>query len=589
MKFWTGTRNRGDAAATSAKTRKAESHSRALPTVRLTDGLLREFEMRLASRAPERGGVILGTGSLLHTFIEDDHGNYSGGHWDVSDEVVAICNDLQRRRHGLYAGQIHSHPQGVPDPSAPDRTLMMNALASNPLRPYLVVPILTEGVPREYDVAVGPHHRLSMMIAIMSSNGPEMQRAEVAVVPLIRDLVSAGFEPSSGTSTSDTLSDRTGLGREIEIDGKTYIGYVRRGDHQGCLLINPDYPHEPPILLQPSAGSRMSIVGPGVWAPENSSRCLAGLIGTVSGSTVDDQTIAGSTARIEPLVGSLRGAHALIAGLGSVGSRIAEDLCRSGVGIFTLIDPDEVEAPNLGRSVYVAADLGHPKVDALTRRLRAINPGVIVESFPLELGYLDNLADVVAAVDVVVGATDDMEQQELLSHHAYAAHRSMVSCALYRRAAAGEVIFSIPAANTPCIYCSLADLDSSVRAEKDYGTGGRLVAEPALGASIQLVASFASILALSILAGPGTEAGRALLPLIRTGRTYGKISTTPDWDFFPELFNEMGHQHAPQSVWIQSQKRRGCYACGDDRRPPVDRASGAQLAAYLKDERATGT
>ena len=54
----------------------------------------------------------------------------------------------------------------------------------------------------------------------------------------------------------------------------------------------------------------------------------------------------GVTARTEPLVGDLANRHVLVAGLGSVGSRVAEDLVRAGVGRLTLVDPDLVAAAN---------------------------------------------------------------------------------------------------------------------------------------------------------------------------------------------------------------------------------------------------
>ena len=47
---------------------------------------------------------------------------------------------------------------------------------------------------------------------------------------------------------------------------------------------------------------------------------------------------------------SLRERTVLVAGLGSVGSYLAEQLVRSGVGALALLDPERVEAANLSRS-----------------------------------------------------------------------------------------------------------------------------------------------------------------------------------------------------------------------------------------------
>ncbi|MFP4318348.1 MAG: HesA/MoeB/ThiF family protein, partial [Phormidium sp.] len=68
-----------------------------------------------------------------------------------------------------------------------------------------------------------------------------------------------------------------------------------------------------------------------------------------------------------------------IFGCGSGGSYIAEQLVRSGLGELVLCDMDRVEAHNLCRSGYEIQDLGVPKVNALSRKLRNINPSIKLE------------------------------------------------------------------------------------------------------------------------------------------------------------------------------------------------------------------
>src|SRR3989442_445897 len=62
----------------------------------------------------------------------------------------------------------------------------------------------------------------------------------------------------------------------------------------------------------------------------------------------------------------LRKKHLVIVGIGSVGSAIAVMAARAGVGKFTLIDNDDIDAENLGRHV---CDLSHrfrSKTEALS-------------------------------------------------------------------------------------------------------------------------------------------------------------------------------------------------------------------------------
>ena len=66
-----------------------------------------------------------------------------------------------------------------------------------------------------------------------------------------------------------------------------------------------------------------------------------------------------------------------IIGCGSVGSTVAEMLARSGVTKMTLWDFDVVEPKNIANQRFIQADVGKPKVEALTRILSDINPDII--------------------------------------------------------------------------------------------------------------------------------------------------------------------------------------------------------------------
>ncbi|TIP80010.1 MAG: hypothetical protein E5X60_37055, partial [Mesorhizobium sp.] len=61
-----------------------------------------------------------------------------------------------------------------------------------------------------------------------------------------------------------------------------------------------------------------------------------------------------------------------IVGCGSVGSKIATTLARSGVRKFTLVDDDIFFSANLVRNDLDARAIGQHKVDSLTARLKDI-------------------------------------------------------------------------------------------------------------------------------------------------------------------------------------------------------------------------
>lgn len=159
---------------------------------------------------------------------------------------------------------------------------------------------------------------------------------------------------------------------------------------------------------------------------------------------------------------------------------------------------------------------------------------------------------------------------------------------MYRKGAAGEVVLVLPAADTPCWNCCVGagTRSGAHRPDANYGLGGRLVGESALGPSINIVTSVASQLAVGVLAGPESIAGAPLGRLVAERRTLGLISTSPEWDFFPQVFTGMAHQHQPQSVWLSVRASRDCPVCGDRRQAPFTRHQGVQFHAELRELRA---
>lgn len=69
--------------------------------------------------------------------------------------------------------------------------------------------------------------------------------------------------------------------------------------------------------------------------------------------------------------------HILIAGLGGVGSFVAEALGRVGIARLTLLDHDEVAPSNLNRQlIALHSTLGQKKAEVMAARLRDINPEI---------------------------------------------------------------------------------------------------------------------------------------------------------------------------------------------------------------------
>lgn len=65
-----------------------------------------------------------------------------------------------------------------------------------------------------------------------------------------------------------------------------------------------------------------------------------------------------------------------IIGCGAIGSTVAENLVRCGLTKLTLYDFDVVESKNIANQMFLAADVGRPKVEAVADALLRINPDI---------------------------------------------------------------------------------------------------------------------------------------------------------------------------------------------------------------------
>lgn len=111
----------------------------------------------------------------------------------------------------------------------------------------------------------------------------------------------------------------------------------------------------------------------------------------------------------------IRSTRLLVAGCG-IGSVFAEAAVRVGFERIVLADGDTVSQHNLNRQNFVAADLDRPKVEALADRLRAIHPGVQIESIDANLDA-SNIPQVIASADLVFDTIDFLDLEAIVGLH----------------------------------------------------------------------------------------------------------------------------------------------------------------------------
>ncbi len=111
---------------------------------------------------------------------------------------------------------------------------------------------------------------------------------------------------------------------------------------------------------------------------------------------------------------NFRSKKILIAGLGSLGSNIAEDLVRLGIKYLTVADFDVVELNNLNRQNYVQDDIMVPKVHALEKRLKDINKELEIKTVANGI-TLENVDDLVKSNDIIIDCCDDYPAKILIA------------------------------------------------------------------------------------------------------------------------------------------------------------------------------
>lgn len=115
------------------------------------------------------------------------------------------------------------------------------------------------------------------------------------------------------------------------------------------------------------------------------------------------------------LQNKIRDTTILIAGCG-IGSSFAEVAVRLGFEKFILVDGDIINDHNLNRQCYTNEDIGELKVNALSQRLKAINPSVKVKEITEYISE-KNVALIVKEADIVFDTIDFLDLKAIISLH----------------------------------------------------------------------------------------------------------------------------------------------------------------------------
>lgn len=203
-----------------------------------------------------------------------------------------------------------------------------------------------------------------------------------------------------------------------------------------------------------------------------------------------------------------------IVGCGALGTVLANNLCRAGVGRLVIADRDYVELNNLQRQILFDEDdvARHlPKAIATTERLRRVNSEVKVEALVEDIN-VDGIETLIKESDLVLDATDNFETRYLLNDACIKLQRPWIYSGVI---ASYGITMNIIPGDTPCLRCAFPDMP-------DPGSTPTCDTAGVLNGIVGGIAGIASTEALKILLG-SEQVSRAMLWMDLWENTFERI------------------------------------------------------------------
>ncbi|MBS4200760.1 ThiF family adenylyltransferase [Bacillus sp. FJAT-49732] len=183
--------------------------------------------------------------------------------------------------------------------------------------------------------------------------------------------------------------------------------------------------------------------------------------------------------------------HALILGVGALGTHTSETLARAGVRKLTIIDRDYVEMSNLQRQhLFTEEDAlkKWPKAEAAKKRLQQINSEVDIEAIVAQADAA-LVERIIEDVDLLIDGTDNFETRFLMND---IAHKYNIPYIFGSCVGSFGMAFTIIPGETPCLQCLLKKLPLQGQTCDTVGI---------IAPTVQMVTAHQSAEALKILSG----------------------------------------------------------------------------------------
>lgn len=184
-----------------------------------------------------------------------------------------------------------------------------------------------------------------------------------------------------------------------------------------------------------------------------------------------------------------------VIGCGGLGSHIADNLVRAGVGRLKIADRDYVELINLQRQLLFDEHDVHeslPKAEAAARKLRAINSQVKIEPLVIDVTP-DSVESIIGGVDLVLDGCDNFETRYLIND---ACVKHAIPWIYGGAVASYGMTMSVIPHETPCLRCIFPEMPPPE-------TLATCVTDGVLASIVAIIAALECSEALKLLTGRG--------------------------------------------------------------------------------------
>lgn len=204
----------------------------------------------------------------------------------------------------------------------------------------------------------------------------------------------------------------------------------------------------------------------------------------------------------------LKEKHALVLGVGAIGSQIAIDLAKAGIGKLTLVDHECLSVGNVVRHVGTMEDVGLFKVDIVAKQAQAHNPYANIFRVGRYWGNTkeEYIRDALKGVDLIVCAVGHSPTERYTDEIARLMDIPVVYTYASGGAWSGRAFRVIPDA-TGCYHChqyriedgSIPSLRQPLESGAIYEAGCVGPAFPGSGVDTGIIANMATRLAIQTL------------------------------------------------------------------------------------------